>query len=297
MKLQLILDDTPTGYALSAVVSVNNSFFDEVTVKPYGSDLPVETNTMVLGNFSLADYDGKPVDAFHYFPSYAPKYGNEQIFFNAKTIAPILFLGVASKEGYKPDNTTMRLINSLQAYSGKRLDYLNPRYDAVIKAISKVLTYANLYKEDAQADIISEMLTVGETSNADVARLVANVQFNDARYLEERIAKAKTFTTVLNADNNPKLDVAVVHADYDMQHIANEMAKRLVAKRSLNYMAITYKNGYVVLTSNVFEAMLPMFGDNFKYNGGSGTYSFFMSGLRDDTLFKALKTMFKEGLQ
>lgn len=300
--MHLVTDDTPTGYALNAVLK-DNGWFEDSRVDPYGEPFPLLDNeTTIIGNFALDpkdDYSYKQPDHYWYFPTYEPRIDNKYTYFNPKVASPLMFLGVMEKlrnEVFygEQDTTLNQLVNVLSAYSGKKLQYLNPKYEAVINVARNILAYANLYKEQATREVIESYLTIGKAPDETINFLVNNTVFNNARYVEDRVAHAQMFATTLNAQNHPTMNVSVVHAEQDMGLIANEMAKRMVANGSNNYMAITYKNNYVVLTSNVFEQLAPFFGQGFAYKGGAGTYSFFMRGLEDNTLYKAMKEMFKE---
>jgi len=303
MKLHLVTDDTPTGYALNTVLEATG-WFEDTRVDTYGDAFPLlEEDTVIIGNFSVDpkdDYSTMQPEHYWYFPTYEPKVKDKHVFFNENSSSVLMLYAVLEKlrdnKFYGDVSDTLPLlVNALNTYSGKSLQYLNPKYDVVVETARNILAYAGLYKEKTDAAIIKSYLTVGKAGDPDVQFLVESTVFNDARYVEERLAHAQIFSTRLNADNKPTVSIGVVHAEQELGLIANEMAKRMVANGAKNYMAFVYKNGYVMVTSNVFEQMKPYFGEGLTYRGGAGTYSFFMTGLKDDTLFRALKTAFQGG--
>jgi len=294
MKLHLVTDDTPSGYALNAVLK-NTGWFEDTRVDPYGEPFPLlDDKTIIIGNFAQDPKSDAPMpENYWYFPSYAPKVSNSHVYFSPKTTSYLMMYAIIKKlVPDKQDSTLSSLITALNAYSGKGLYYLDPQYDFLMKTMEKVLAYTNLYKTQTDVKAIKSYLEVGKAPDEDTEFLVNNTVFNNARYTEERLAHTLTFNTKLGSS---VLSVGVVHADQNLGLIANEMAKRMVAKGAKNYMAMVYKNNYIMVTSNVFEELVPMFGEHFSYQGGQGTYSFFMDGLTDNTLYRALKQMFKEG--
>ena len=298
--MHLVTDDTPTGYAINAVLK-DNGWFEDTRVDPYGEPFPLlENDTIIIGNFTVDprdDYSSSQPDRYWYFPTYEPKKVDKHVYHNEKVSSALMVYAVLDKLRNEvfygdQDNVFSNLMNALQAYSGKKLQYLNPKYSPLVEVAQKILTYANMYKEKAQRSVVESYLSIGKADDEEVNMLVDNVLFNNTRYIEERLAHAQMFSTVLNADNHPRMDVSVVHAEQELGLIANEQAKRLVEKGSMNYMSVVYKNGYVIVVSNIFEELVPAFGPTFSYHGGAGVYSFFMTGLKDDTLYRAMKEMF-----